>query len=118
LLVYDVTDKDSFSNIRVWMRNIDQHANEAVVKVLLGNKMDMPEKKLVKYEEGAALAKEFDIQFFETSAKSNVNVDEAFTTIARAIKDRTKANPVEPAPAPPILDGPTEPSTKKKSGCC
>merc|ERR1711939_287588 len=44
LLVYDVTDDKSFGNIRTWMRNIDQHANEAVVKILLGNKCDMADK--------------------------------------------------------------------------
>merc|ERR1712199_105500 len=53
LLVYDVTDDKSFGNIRTWMRNIDQHANEQVVKVLLGNKCDMPEdKKMVTTQMG------------------------------------------------------------------
>merc|ERR1711906_99259 len=69
LLVYDVTDDKSFNNIRTWMRNIEQHANEQVVKILLGNKCDMPDKKMVTWEQGEQLAKEFDIQFFETSAK-------------------------------------------------
>jgi Ras-related protein Rab-8A len=64
LLVYDVTDDKSFNNIRTWMRNIEQHANEQVVKILLGNKCDMPDKKMVTYEQGADLAKEFSIQFF------------------------------------------------------
>merc|ERR1711871_1321965 len=50
LLVYDVTDKDSFSNIRVWMRNIEQHANEQVVKILLGNECDNPpDKRMVTF---------------------------------------------------------------------
>ena len=69
LLVYDVTDDKSFNNIRTWMRNIEQHANEQVVKILLGNKCDMTEKKMVTYDQGDALAKEYGIQFFETSAK-------------------------------------------------
>merc|ERR1712167_341749 len=98
LLVYDVTDDKSFSNIRTWMRNIEQHANEQVVKILLGNKCDMPDKKMVAYEKGSDLAKEFTIQFFETSAKTNVNVEEAFTAIARAIKDKKPASAPEPTP--------------------
>merc|ERR1711988_152850 len=120
LLVYDVTDDKSFGNIRTWMRNIDQHANEAVVKILLGNKCDMPEKKMVKYDQGAELAKEFGINFYETSAKTNVNVDEAFTTIARMIKDKKPESPVEPTTAPPNVDvgGKPEDKEKKKSGCC
>merc|ERR1712166_598002 len=69
LLVYDVTDEQSFQNIRSWMRNIEQHANTEVVKVLLGNKCDMKNKRAVKHEEGENLAKEYGIEFFETSAK-------------------------------------------------
>merc|ERR1711977_436022 len=104
LLVYDVTDDKSFNNIRTWMRNIEQHANEQVVKILLGNKCDMPDKKMVTYEQGEQLAKEFDINFFETSAKTNENVEEAFTAIARAIKNRKPPTP-NPAPSPtPNLD--------------
>merc|ERR1711934_836535 len=46
LLVYDVTDDKSFNNIRTWMRNIEQHANTEVVKVLLGNKCDMNSRRV------------------------------------------------------------------------
>jgi len=116
LLVYDVTDDKSFNNIRTWMRNIEQHANEQVVKILLGNKCDMPDKKMVTYEQGADLAKEFSIQFYETSAKTNVNVEEAFTAIARAIKDKKPPNPVDPSPPKPDLKEPAPSAPKKK--CC
>merc|ERR1712166_432399 len=75
LLVYDVTDEKSFQNIRSWMRNIEQHANTEVVKVLLGNKCDMKQKRAVKHEEGENLAKEYGIDFFETSAKDKINID-------------------------------------------
>merc|ERR1711908_213804 len=103
LLVYDVTDDKTFNNIRTWMRNIEQHANEQVVKILLGNKSDMPEKKMVTKEQGEQLAKEFDIQFFETSAKTNENVEEAFTAIARAIKDKKPPSAPEQKEAKPDL---------------
>merc|ERR1712167_316919 len=108
LLVYDVTDDKTFNNIRTWMRNIEQHANEQVVKILLGNKSDMPEKKMVTKEQGEQLAEEFDIQFFETSAKTNENVEEAFTAIARAIKDKKPASAPEPTPdkKPDLSDQP------------
>merc|ERR1711934_1027626 len=70
LLVYDVADDKSFNNIRTWMRNIEQHANEQVVKILLGNKCDNTEdKRMVTKQQGEDLAKEYGIQFFETSAK-------------------------------------------------
>lgn len=76
LLVYDVTDEASFSNIRNWMRNIEQHASDNVTKVLVGNKSDMEANRKVPYANGKALADEYGIMFFETSAKSNINIDE------------------------------------------
>jgi Ras-related protein Rab-8A len=74
LLVYDVTDETSFSNIRNWMRNIEQHAYENVNKMLIGNKCDMTDKKVVDPSRANVLADEYGIKFLETSAKNNINV--------------------------------------------
>ncbi|KAA3464918.1 RAB GTPaseC isoform 4 [Gossypium australe] len=102
LLVYDVTDESSFNNIRNWIRNIEQHASDNVNKILVGNKADMDESKRVRFSfslfhictyavptsKGQALADEYGIKFFETSAKTNLNVEEVFFSIARDIKQR------------------------------
>ncbi|CAG8682171.1 11444_t:CDS:2, partial [Cetraspora pellucida] len=88
LLVYDVTDERSFNNIRNWFSNIEQHASEGVNKILIGNKCDWVEKKAITKEQGQQLADEFKIKFLETSAKANINVEEAFFTLARDIKKR------------------------------
>ncbi|KAG8472946.1 hypothetical protein CXB51_035059 [Gossypium anomalum] len=89
LLVYDVTDESSFNNIRNWIRNIEQHASDNVNKVLVANKADMDEsKRAVPTSKGQALADEYGIKFFETSAKTNLNVEEVFFSIARDIKQR------------------------------
>ena len=88
LLVYDMTDEKSFGNIRNWMRNIEQHATDNVSLMLLGNKCDMADKKVVDTEVGRSLADEFGIPFLETSAKNSVNVEDAFFAIARDIKAR------------------------------
>eukprot|EP00775_Hariotina_reticulata_P004493 gene4493-4746_t len=89
LLVYDVTDEASFNNIRDWMRNIRQHASDNVNKILVGNKSDIAdEKRAVPYSRGQALANEFGMQFYETSAKDNVNVEEVFTSIAKDVMQR------------------------------
>ncbi|KAL4558262.1 hypothetical protein LXL04_036460 [Taraxacum kok-saghyz] len=78
LLVYDVTDESSFNNIRNWIRNIEQHASDNVNKILVGNKADMDEsKRAVPTSKGQALADEYGIKFFETSAKTNLNVEQA-----------------------------------------
>ncbi|XP_052176861.1 ras-related protein RABE1c-like isoform X1 [Diospyros lotus] len=97
LLVYDVTDESSFNsnyfiqsyNSGNWIRNIEQHASDNVNKILVGNKADMDEsKRAVPTSKGQALADEYGIKFFETSAKTNLNVEEVFFSIARDIKQR------------------------------
>ncbi|KAF2006931.1 NCA2-domain-containing protein [Amniculicola lignicola CBS 123094] len=88
LLVYDVTDERSFNNIRTWFSNVEQHATEGVNKILIGNKCDWEEKRAVSTERGQALADELGIPFLEVSAKSNINVDKAFYSLAADIKKR------------------------------
>merc|ERR1712137_736183 len=97
LLVYDVTDEKSFGNIRNWIRNIEQHASDNVNKILVGNKADMDEsKRAVPTSKGQALADEYGIKFFETSAKTNLNVEEVFFSIARDIKQRLSETDTKP----------------------
>ncbi|PAV21774.1 rab-type small GTP-binding protein [Pyrrhoderma noxium] len=88
LLVYDVTDAKSFANIDTWFANVEQHATEGVDKILVGNKSDWEEKRVVKTEDGQEKAKELGIEFIETSAKENTEVESAFFNLARAIKTR------------------------------
>jgi len=95
LLVYDVCDEKSFNSkfrlllslmyldIRTWFQNVEQHASEGVNKILIGNKCDWEEKRVISEEQGRALAQELGIPFMETSAKSNINVEEAFFSLAR-----------------------------------
>jgi len=97
LLVYDVTDERSFNNIRTWHANIEQHASEGVNKILIGNKCDSSdEKKAITTQQGEALARELGVAFLETSAKANINVEEAFVMLASEIKTRL----IDTAPSP------------------
>ncbi|KAK3834640.1 MAG: ras family-domain-containing protein [Linnemannia elongata] len=117
LLVYDVTDERSFSNIRNWFSNIEQHASEGVNKILIGNKCDMPDKKVISKDQGQALADEFGIKFLETSAKSNIGVEEAFYSIARDIKKRmidTQTNQTQNTNTLVVEDR----TGNKAGGCC
>ncbi|SCZ89537.1 BZ3500_MvSof-1268-A1-R1_Chr1-1g01243 [Microbotryum saponariae] len=82
LLVYDVTDERSFNNIRTWHSNVEQHASEGVNKILIGNKCDWSDKKVITEQQGQELADELGLRFLETSAKTNINVEEAFFALA------------------------------------
>ncbi|XP_038684292.1 ras-related protein RABE1c-like isoform X2 [Tripterygium wilfordii] len=123
LLVYDVTDESSFNNIRNWIRNIEQHASDNVNKILVGNKADMDEsRRAVPTSSGQALADEYGIKFFETSAKTNFNVEQVFFTIARDIKQRlaetdSKAEPQTIKISKPDLAQGTS-AAPAKSACC
>ncbi|XP_018411166.1 PREDICTED: ras-related protein Rab-8A isoform X2 [Nanorana parkeri] len=86
MLVYDITNEKSFDNIKNWIRNIEEHASADVEKMILGNKCDVNEKRQVSKEKGDKLASEYGIKFMETSAKANINVENAFFTLARDIK--------------------------------
>lgn len=88
MLVYDITNPKSFDNIAKWLRNIDEHANEDVEKMILGNKCDMSDKRMISRERGESIAKEHGVRFLETSAKSNINIDKAFYTLAEAILEK------------------------------
>lgn len=70
------------------MSQIQQHADVHVNKILVGNKCDMLDEKVVSTEEGQKLATEYSIDFWEASAKNDINVEQSFIAIARGVKDR------------------------------
>ncbi|KAH1231316.1 Ras-related protein RABE1c [Glycine max] len=135
LLVYDVTDEASFNSnllsllgfcypdIRNWIRNIEQHASDNVNKILVGNKADMDEsKRAVPTSKGQALADEYGIKFFETSAKTNMNVEEVFFSIARDIKQRLADTDSRAEPQTIKINQPDQAASggqpAQKSACC
>lgn len=120
IVVYDVTDKVSFNNVKQWLGEIDRYACQSVNKLLVGNKADLVEKKVVDFNEAKEFADSLGISFLETSAKSAQNVEEAFLTMTRQIKERVSRS----------HDGPAKPTTggvdisrnstkiKQKKKCC
>uniref|UniRef100_A0A3B5A320 small monomeric GTPase n=1 Tax=Stegastes partitus TaxID=144197 RepID=A0A3B5A320_9TELE len=114
LLLYDITSKPSFDNIRAWLTEIHEYAQKDVVIMLLGNKVNMAAERVVKTEEGEKLAKEYGVPFMETSAKTGVNVDLAFHAIAKELKHRATQQPNEPKfQIHDYIE-----SQKRKTGCC
>jgi len=98
---------DTFTNVKQWLQEIDRYASEGVNKLLVGNKSDLTGKKVVEYTVAKVcnvlgpLIEQYDlyplkefadqlgITFLETSAKSATNVEQAFLTMAKQIKDRS-----------------------------
>ncbi|RXH94851.1 hypothetical protein DVH24_024535 [Malus domestica] len=87
IIVYDVTDQESFNNVKQWLNEIDRYASENVNKLLVGNKADLTANKVVSYETAKAFADEIGIPFMETSAKNATNVEQAFMAMAAEIKN-------------------------------
>lgn len=120
MLVYDVTQESTFLNIKEWVRNIEQHATDSVNMMLVGNKCDMEDERVVSTESGQKLADELGILFFETSAKDRTHVEDAFITLAKDIKKRLMENPAEyPQQETSIkVSQPAVNKPDKKNGCC
>ncbi|GFZ17985.1 RAB GTPase homolog 8A [Actinidia rufa] len=112
-----------YPDIRNWIRNIEQHASDNVNKILVGNKADMDEsKRAVPTSKGQALADEYGIKFFETSAKTNLNVENVFFSIARDIKQRLADTDSRPEPQTIKINQPDQAAGSgqlaQKSACC
>ncbi|KFQ61438.1 Ras-related protein Rab-37, partial [Pelecanus crispus] len=114
LLLYDITSKMSFDNIRAWLTEIHEYAQKDVVIMLLGNKADVSSERAVRTEDGASLAREYGVPFMETSAKTGMNVELAFLAIAKELKQRA----VQPLDEPRFQIHDYIESQKKKSSCC
>nr|XP_021144315.1 ras-related protein Rab-37 isoform X3 [Columba livia] len=114
LLLYDITSKMSFDNIRAWLTEIHEYAQKDVVIMLLGNKADVSSERAVRTEDGASLAREYGVPFMETSAKTGMNVELAFLAVAKELKQRA----VQPLDEPRFQIHDYIESQKKKSSCC
>ncbi|XP_062087637.1 ras-related protein RIC1-like [Humulus lupulus] len=93
IVVYDVTDEESFKHVKGWLQEIDKYTKGNVTKLLVGNKCDLTDKKVVSYDTAKAFADEVGIPFFETSAKDATNVEQTFLTMVADIKSRMVSQP-------------------------
>ena len=117
MLVYDITDLESFQNLNSWLIEIEKNASKNVYKILVGNKCDMENERKVTVEQGKDFADQYGMKFFETSAKDSTNVAEAFITMTKeVIKSSNKK-----APTPKkdnIVVAPTGQTINSGKGCC
>ena len=120
LLIYDVTDKDSFKNLSNWLIEIEKNSNKNVLKVLIGNKTDLEDKRVISYNQGKEFADSYGLKYIETSAKKNLNVNEAFSTLGRELMQATEDKKIikqrqnKKISVAKVQDL----NVQKKNGCC
>lgn len=111
IVVFDITKKDSFNGAKSWVKELQRRGDPNVVIALAGNKADMEAKRKVQTEEAQQYAKENEIIYMETSAKTSLNVKNLFVEIAKKLPKSQAAPERESFPILP-------PKQTKKSGCC
>jgi len=114
LLMFDLTSKTSLTNITKWVRKLDENAPKEIVRVLIGNKCDCADDREVTKEEGEAISRKYGIEYFETSAKTGENIEEAFLNLAKKIRATRKDK--EPKPEP-VVHVEETPPPQPESGC-
>lgn len=88
IIAFDITNKVSYQNVTVWIQSIYQHSNPNISKVLVGNKLDLADDfRAVKKTTAEALAKDNDMEYFETSAYKDENIKDMFHHIMTKVFD-------------------------------
>ena len=90
IIVYDITNRESFNNINTWIDDCKSQSPKTVFFVLVGNKIDLENERKVDYNEGLNFAKENQMFFFECSAKTGKNVEDIFYKSAEHIAEKIK----------------------------
>ncbi len=117
LVVYDITNRESFSNLNSWLIEIEKNGNKDVFKLLIGNKNDLESERKITYDEGKEFASINGMEFFETSAKTAYKVQEAFETLTRNIMRKDKNLNKKPKNIKLEIGNSNDISVKKKKFC-
>uniref|UniRef100_A0A0K0D451 Ras family protein n=1 Tax=Angiostrongylus cantonensis TaxID=6313 RepID=A0A0K0D451_ANGCA len=92
MCVYDMTSEKSFSNLEsYWLTEIRKHAPQNAVLMLVGNKADLESERKVDFGRAEGLATRLGVSLYEVSAKTGINCDEAFHTLAAAMREKITA---------------------------
>lgn len=119
IVVYDVTKGETFANVKRWLHEIDQNC-DLVSRVLVGNKNDDPNSKVVLTSDAQRFAEQMGIQLFETSAKDNINVEEMFLAVTKLVlrSKREQRERHQQQHETNIKLGPNRGSKGKSKKCC
>ena len=100
IVVFDVTNRESFNNVKHWLQDIDRYACDNVNKLLVGNGCDKLSTRTVDKQTVEEFADSLGITYVETSAKNGTGVEDAFMTVTRAVKSRIEATSEVKPPIP------------------
>jgi Ras-related protein Rab-2A len=95
ILVYDVSQRNTFDHIINWLNDIKKYANQDIPIILVGNKIDLDNRE-VSIDEGQKLADDNNLLFIETSGKENINIDKLFINLSSAIYNKIIAGSIIP----------------------
>lgn len=96
VIVYDITDQESFNNIKSWMDDIDRYqTNPVTTKILVGNKCDLESKRVIPYNTAKDFADEQGMYFFETSCKNDVNIENIFINLTAEVVRKVQENKIK-----------------------
>ena len=117
LLIYDITNKESFDNIDNWAEQIKEKTEDLIPMILIGNKKDLEEKRCISKEKGEECAKNIcgGIKFYETSCKTGENIEIAINDLAEQIYNKFSMNDLEEENYFNLDEDKTVKETKK---CC
>ena len=87
ILIYDITNIKSYDNIKKWINEIKEEISEQVTIVLIGNKIDNEGERKISKEQGEKLANDYNVAFFETSAKTGQGINESVFYLVQKIVD-------------------------------
>ena len=82
IIIYDITNRITFENIEIWLKEIEKYAPDNIIKILVGNKSDIENKRKVSKEEAEIFSTQNGfVKYYETSAKEDKNIEEMFMFI-------------------------------------
>lgn len=119
IVVYDITNMDTFVRAKLWVKELQRQASPNIVIALSGNKADLASKRMVDFEEAQVYAEENSLLFMETSAKTAMNVNEIFLAIAKKLPKSTpqQQRAGQRVGEPYVEDG-QRPQSGGGGGCC
>ncbi|XP_044752263.1 ras-related protein Rab-21 [Coccinella septempunctata] len=87
VLVYDITDEDSFQKVKCWVKELRRMLGTDICLIIVGNKTDLEKDRHVSYEDAETYASKVGAVYFETSAKLNQGVEEMFFTLTEKMME-------------------------------